>query len=65
MYIIATFIGEDGSMGLRTGRRYELVIAAYEPNKDRFGIYLPDQTRVPYATLEAFFRNWSNVSAID
>jgi hypothetical protein len=50
------FIGTDGSLDFRTGRVYDL-------DTDIFGRYITIIYPVycPYASLEAFLRNWRPV----
>ncbi len=49
------FIGENGSMGFRFGQIYRL---ALQPNEK--GITIVHPRRCPYASQEAFWRNWAH-----
>lgn len=53
--ITATFIGQDGSMDLKHGKKYN--IAIYH----RFGEYVVEwfNNRCPYSTMKALLRNWN------
>jgi len=48
------FIGENGSMGLRTGAAYMLIVLI-----DRFRVSVRVNGRwIPYSSLGAFLDNW-------
>ena len=60
----ARFIGENGSMGLITGKLYE--ITAIKGHRWPIWIrienaLLIDSLRCPYASFESFFKNWEIV----
>lgn len=62
MKVKATFIGQDGSLGFKTGQQYELEVEAYAT----LGF---DQLRIEpsnciYESLNAFLNNWSNVTKV-
>lgn len=51
-----TFIGTDGSMGLRKGKTYRVEIKTY---KNSSLIYVDwDGGRCPYSSPAAFAKNW-------
>lgn len=47
------FIGEDGSMGLRNGRTYRLVIYPWAA-----GLRIHAPVVCPYESQASFWRNW-------
>ena len=52
------FIGTDGSMGLRNGHVYYVVL---EYNRGLFWVVIPkffNQIDCPYETINAFAKNW-------
>lgn len=51
-YVVATFQGQDGSMGFKHGTRYNLIVSRSSIRNLKGGPW------VPYGSLEAFFRNW-------
>jgi hypothetical protein len=55
--IEATFIGEDGSMGYRTGRIYSLIVQGCRVDR----LENPGTDPCPYASVESFLRNWSEI----
>ena len=67
MKIKATFRGENGSMGFRTGEEYELEVFADSPKSSQIVVFLytpskPTRPLCPYTNIEYFLRNWSNIS---
>lgn len=55
----ARFIGQDGSIGYRTGQLYDLMIVKVNLFSDRPLIIFPQ--RCPYGSWAAFWRNWEEV----
>lgn len=52
------FIGQDGSMGLKHGEVYNVLISG----KDRLVLsWYPFKTSCPYGSLAALCRNWEDV----
>lgn len=64
-FLIARFIGQNGSMGFATGRKYELLV---EKNNKTVriisrGVVLPnDEMVVPYNSKEEFLRDWKIIT---
>lgn len=54
--MLLRFIGTDGSMGLRHGRTYRLVI-----NPWKAGVRILAPVVCPYETQKSFWRNWERV----
>jgi hypothetical protein len=67
--ITARYIGEDGSMGLRRGETYEMLIQRlplWSWRGSTIQIILPHPTRlfpmgVPYRSIETFLDNWTDI----
>jgi len=60
--VIATFRGQDGSLGYRNGREYHLIV-----KKNTIQVYnseahpeLVNGGKCPYGSVQAFLNNWYN-----
>lgn len=53
--MLATFIGRDGSLGLKYGQNYEIKAIK---GKSPINIVIDNKIGCPYSTIEAFFANW-------
>lgn len=66
--VSATFIGKNGSMGFRTGKRYEFIVVS-NPAIRGMDLFITDNCRmpenasyrIPYQSIHTFLRNWNLV----
>lgn len=59
--MVGTFIGREGSMGLKHGEKYKIQAVRgniYPLNVRVDSLVDRSWTVVPYATFESFLRNW-------
>lgn len=54
--MLARFIGKDGSMGFKTGQKYELKSKCV--NNKIIVKTINDKLFCPYDSIESFLRNW-------
>jgi hypothetical protein len=62
----ATFTGEDGSMGYRTGKEYTLKVSGFLGGGSTIKI-IPLEKGVfpcPYAGISTFLKNWNNIQVM-
>lgn len=60
--MLAKFIGQDGSMGFRRGRVYNLEVAGGRGRRPPVIVW---PVRCPYGSWDAFYANWQKVDTSD
>lgn len=59
----ARFKGSDGSLGYQVGRIYDLRVYGSTPGTFASVSRIDGSGRCPYASLDAFLRNWEPLDA--
>lgn len=62
--IEATYMGEDGSLGYQTGRRYRLKIEEGSAMQGEYPLVIVSPHPCPYGSLDAFLRNWNSIERV-